>query len=68
MELKHRVVRDWQTTILGLAIMILLGYCVHLKPELLDHPELLVPVAVGLWGVFTKRTATKPTVKSPTEK
>jgi hypothetical protein len=59
MELKHRVVREWQTTVLGLGIIALLGYLVHLKPELLDHPELLVPVAVGLWGVFTKRNHSK---------
>lgn len=52
-DIKARV-WSWRTTILGLGIIALLAYCAHLAPSLLDHPELLIGLAAGLWGVLVK--------------
>ena len=47
-------ISSWRTTLLGLGIVALLAYCVTLAPSLLEHPELVIGLAAGLWGVLVK--------------
>lgn len=45
---------SWRTTTLGFGLLAFLAWAVHLKPELLDHPETLAGVALGVAGVLMR--------------
>jgi uncharacterized membrane protein len=51
--MKNRLT-DWPTTLLGAFILAFLAWCVHLAPSLLERPELLVAIAVGVGGFFLR--------------
>jgi hypothetical protein len=44
----------WKTTIPGLAVLIFLGLCVFVRPVLLDTPDKLVLLGLGLLALFAK--------------
>ena len=50
-SLKNRLTH-WQSTLPGVAILILLGFFAWLKPELLDNTTALLGLAAGLFGLL----------------
>ena len=51
-ELQARVIRSWQTTIIGLALIALAGFILHQHPDLLKGgAEGLAPLGLFLAGV-----------------
>jgi hypothetical protein len=43
------------TTIPSIGLLVLLGYCVHVKPSLLDEPASFAAVVVAVGGLLHKR-------------
>jgi len=47
-------ITDWPTTVLGIFILLFLGWVVEKVPALVERPETFIALAVGVAGLFLK--------------